>query len=294
MLRDSRKRTTYSAFQDCLFLIIVVLLSLILYVWRLGFYSDDWAFLSNFSLSIDQTLAGLFRAANSPITSMRPVQVFYLAGLYQLFGSNPIGFHLVNAAVLLLGTLLFYLVLRELDYQRLFSLAIPLAYALLPHYSTDRFWVAAFQATLSMALYFLSLYADLRAVRSQQVRLWSWKLFSLISLLCSVLAYEVFLPLFFLNPLIVWFHNQQQYPSLLNKQPTRIKLAVLAGSHWLVLITVVVFKALTTNRMGKQADFGNHVVGIIKKVFSPYYSDYDYGLNMALLNFKWVELRHAG
>jgi hypothetical protein len=36
-------------FQDCLFLIIVVLISLVLYVGGLGFYSDDWAFLGALS-----------------------------------------------------------------------------------------------------------------------------------------------------------------------------------------------------------------------------------------------------
>ena len=48
-----------------------------------------------------------------------------------------------------------------------------------------------------MALYFLSLYADLRVLRSREFVLWVWKLLSIVSLLASILAYEVTLPLFF-------------------------------------------------------------------------------------------------
>ncbi len=35
--------------QDCLFLTFVVVLSFILYIYGLGFYSDDWAFWAVFS-----------------------------------------------------------------------------------------------------------------------------------------------------------------------------------------------------------------------------------------------------
>ena len=94
---------------------------------------------------------------------MRPVQFLYLAALYKAFGTDPLGYHVVNTLVLAAGAVLFYLVLRRLGLSRVLALAVPLVYALLPHYSTNKLWMAAFQIGLSMTLYFLSLYADLRA-----------------------------------------------------------------------------------------------------------------------------------
>ena len=270
---------SYGTVQDCLFLCLVVLFSLILYVQDLGFYGDDWSFLGFLSMSSDQSLIGLFRSIYSPYVRMRPVQILYLAGLYWLFGPHPFGYHLVNAAVLLSNAVLFYLVLRELGQRRVLSLAVPVVYALLPHYSTDRFWVAAFQATLSMALYFLSLYSDLRTLRAPLARLWGWKLLSVLSLIGSILTYEVTLPLFFLNLLLVWYRGRKLYGSVPGKRLVRTNLAILLISNLLVLTPAIVFKALTTIRLGSQTGLLEHVISIAKRAMALDYSDYDYGLN---------------
>lgn len=240
----------FGAAQDCLFLSLVVLLSILLYVHKLGFYSDDWAFLGAFSTSKDQSLIGLFWSCYDNWSRMRPAQILYLSGLYWLFGSYPLGYHLVNAAVLLSGIVLFYLVLRELGQPRVLSLAVPVVYALLPHYSTDRFWVAASPVTLSMTLYFLSLYGDLRALHSQLARIWGWRIISVLSLLGSTLTYEVALPLFFLNPLLVWYRGRQLYGVVSNEQLSRPNLAVPLVINLLALASVIVFKKLTTVRVG--------------------------------------------
>jgi hypothetical protein len=75
----------------------LVILSLALYVPRLDFYSDDWAFLSKLNLAADQSMSGLYHALKSPVTAMRPLQIYYLAALYSVFGLSPLGYHLVNA-----------------------------------------------------------------------------------------------------------------------------------------------------------------------------------------------------
>src|SRR3990172_1739184 len=105
------RNNMYIMVQDCLFLSIVVLLSFCLYVRGLGFYSDDWSFLGYFGMSEDQSPFGLFRTVYTPLSWMRPVQSLYLSLLYWLFGPHPLGYHLVNGAVLLSGIVLFYLVL---------------------------------------------------------------------------------------------------------------------------------------------------------------------------------------
>ena len=283
---------SHVAVQDCLFLSLVVLFSLILYIHGLGFYSDDWWFIGTFSISKDQSLFGLFRSIYDGWALMRPVQILYLAGMYWLFGPYPLGYHLVNAAILLLGVVLFYLVLRELGQSRVFSLSVPMVYALLPHYSTDRFWFAAHPVTLSMTLYFLSLYSDLRTLQAQQARLWGYKLLSILSLLGSTLTYEVFLPLFLLNLLVVWYHGRQLYGLAPCKLLSRVKLAVLIGSNLIALILGVVFKALTTTRT--EVDFSRysyHIVWftrLLKDAIMVNYGNYVLGLPLII----WKILRY--
>jgi hypothetical protein len=244
----------------------------------LGFYSDDWDFLTSFSESQDQSIIGLFKSCYVPHVAMRPVQVLYFSVLYWLFGPQPIGYHLINAMVFLSSVILFYLTLRELDQQRIFTLAVPLIYALLPNYSTDRFWFAASQANLSMTLYFLSLYSGLRALRTSAFGLMGWQLLSILSLLGSTLAYEVVIPLFFLNLLVVWYHGKQPYYLNSKLSIHKIRAALLAG-NLLTLIAVLAFKALTTTRLDKRPIM-ERIYWTVKRAVVPVNSqDYDYGLN---------------
>ncbi len=238
-------------FPDCLFLGTVVLFSVIHYVPGLGFYGDDWDFLGKLSNSSNQRFFGLFRSLYNPSTvggSMRPLQFLYLAALYRLFGPRPLGYHIINSVVLVSIGVLFYLVVRELGHHRFWALALPLVYVLLPNYSTDRFWIASFQASLSMTLYFLSLYAALRALRAQSARFRSWTLLSVLSLLCSALSYEVATPLFLLNIVLVWY-RKRQLDSLAPSQPlSRRTVSMILGSNLIALMGVAAFKLLTTTR----------------------------------------------
>lgn len=270
--------SSHGALQDCLFLGFVVVLSLSLYIQDLGFYSDDWSFLGPLSMSKDQSIPGLFRSIYDPWVRMRPVQILYLAGLYWLFGPHPFGYHMANAAVFASGVVFFYLVLREKGEQRVLALVVPMVYALLPHYCTDRFWVAAFQINLSMALYFLSLYSDLRSLQARQARLWGWKLLGILGLLGSTLAYEVFLPLFFLNPLLAWYRSRQLHGSDQGRRVSRWKSAVLLGSNFPILMAVIVFKAWTTVRLEYQSGLKEHAVWFLKQAIAVNYGDYGLGL----------------
>lgn len=182
-------------FEDGLFLAGVVLLSAVLYVPTLGFSGDDWTYLGYAHTAEDPSFFGVFRDMFGPHLRMRPVQFLYIAALYKVFGMEPLGYHIVNTLVLAVGAVLFYLVLRRVGVSRLFAVAVPLVYALLPHYSTNRMWMAAFQIGLSMTLYFLSLYADLRAGAELSPRYSVWKPVALLALVAGTLAYELFLPL---------------------------------------------------------------------------------------------------
>jgi hypothetical protein len=271
-----------SARQDCLFLGLVMLLSLILYVKGLGFYDDDWYLIEEFGRSQDQSLLGLVRGFDpgSSAAQIRPVSLTYYAALYSAFGLHPFGYHLVNAAVLIAGVMLFYIILRELSQNRLLSLAIAMVYGLLPHYSTNRFWYAAFEGNQSMALYFFSLYCDLRMLKARPAQLWLWKTLSVVGLLGSTLAYEVFLPLFFLNPLVVLYQKRQLDRTRSSSLLSQRKLAMLLGSNLIVLMLVIAFKVMVLHRFGKvpNPDLINQVKNLVEWSITVSYRRYGSGL----------------
>lgn len=264
--------------QDCIFLSIIVLLSAILYIGYIGFYTDDWPSVGKFTNSTNQSFAHLFQLKYDSISRQRPVQIVYWVLLYKLFGSNPLGYHLVNLFVLIGGVILFYLVLRELTQDRLLSLTIPLVYGLLPHYSTNRFWYTVFSIGLSMTLYFLSLYSDLRVLRSRPEYFWFWKLLSIISLLGSTLCYEIFLPLFLLNPFLILYLKRQLDRSNSITWLGKDRLAVLLGSNLVTLFLVIVFKALITTRIGNFVLSTNYIKHLIINSLKVNYGDYIFGL----------------
>lgn len=272
--------------KDCLFLGLLVVASLVLYVRQLGFYSDDWSFLGYLSLSRDDSVMSLFRSIYSPWVQMRPTQVFYLALLYRLFGAQPLGYHLTNALVLVLGVALFYLALVELGLPRVYALAVPAIYGLLPHYSTVRFWVAAAHANLSMAFYFLSLLALLRALRAVTWAGWLWWGLALASLAGSVLAYEVFLPLFCVHLVVLWQRGGRTAISP-GDEPAWGRLALQASGYLMTLIALLGFKALTTVRTGPILE---SLADIVRTAFSMNYSENGYGLNyLRALQISYVD-----
>lgn len=274
---------THIALQDCLFLSLIVQLSLILYVGGLGFYSDDWELLALFNSSSDQSLSGLFWSVYyaQPATRTRPVQMLCLAELYWSFGLHPLGYHLVNAAIFNAAILLFYLALRKLGQLRLLSLTVPLVYALLPHYSTDRFWImAGIPTNLSMALYFLSLYSNLKAIGARSLRRWGWILVSILSLLGSALAYEVVLPLFLLNSWLVWHRARKLRHAATDKQISWANLSVLLMGNFFALALVTGFKALITTRTAMNRSLVSHITFLVDGVTNIFYSIHGYGLGL--------------
>ena len=223
---------------------------------------------------------------------MRPAQQLHFVVLYRLFGTDPVGYHVMNGLVLLGGVLLLHRVLLRVGLPRLPSVAVPLVFALLPHYSTDRFWMIASGIPLSLFLYLVSVYSDLRALRVAGTRYAGWRTLGLVSLLISALTYELFLPLFFLNVLLY-----QPWAGLRRTSPegaTQPAL-VLLPANLVALASVVVFKVLTTARLGTQrADLSalQQALRIGRILFDPDHGEADYGLN--LKQAVWVNYGELG
>jgi hypothetical protein len=243
--------------RDAAFLALLIVVSSLTYLRGLGLYSDDWALLADMHAWPDQSLMGLYQSLLPSGISTRPLQGMLLAWLYWLFGLQPLGYHVVNTVMLVAIVVLLYLSLRGLGVPRLASLTASLVFGLLPHYSTDRVWIAAFQAPLSVLLYVLSLYADVRFVRTGDTLRWLWKLLAILALVGSVLAYEITAGLFLLNPFIVWHAGRMREMETERHsaigRPARApyhwpRLALLLGTNVVALALTVAYKASTTQR----------------------------------------------
>lgn len=263
MLRNSG-RAWQPAVHDCLFLVVIAILSLSLYVADLGFYNDDWALLSSMHLSSDQSLVGVFTAVDSSQDNeIRPIQFLGYAVPYKLFGLNPLGYHLINAIFFGTSFAFLYLILAEFRQPRALCLAIPIIYMLMPAYSTDRFWIAAHATNISMCLSFLGIYAHLRALRRRNRGFWGWEVFAILCVVAAGLAYEVFLPLVLATMAFLFISElAADWPASANRRSVRTA-ALRQGSIVLAIVLLMLVKAKWATRVGRVevADFVDWIAG---------------------------------
>jgi hypothetical protein len=135
----------------------ILALSATTYVTQLGFYSDDWYFLSLFESVAAQGRSVVAAAAAE--FEVRAVQGAYAGFLFQLFGRNALGYHLVNTAVTGIAVGLLYLLLLRIHVGRRRAFACALLFLVLPQLSTVRVWYSGFQVPLSLALALCSMHA---------------------------------------------------------------------------------------------------------------------------------------
>lgn len=245
---DGRWTLPRSAPVDAAFLTGIVVVSALVYLPGLGLYSDDWTFLALMHTSSDPSLSGLYRALLPTGIGTRPLQAAWLVILYRTFELDPLGYHVANTAMLAAIVVLFYACLRGIGVSRLLAFCAPLIFSVLPHYSTDRVWISAFQAPLSVLLYLVGLYADVRFFRWGRWR-WIWKAVGTAALVGSVLAYEITAALFLLNPVIVGFARRARSEGDTQGGAGLVRFGVLFGSNVVALVLATAYKASTTDRM---------------------------------------------
>lgn len=227
---------------DLLFLCLIFILSSVLYVGALGYYSDDWGFLAAWTNSSDQSYWGLVKGFyKGADVYLRPMQSFYLTGLYWLFGRHPLGYHVVNSALIACTLLLLYMALREFGLSRIAAVSIASVYGLMPHYSTDRFWIAAGQSNVCMVFCLLSFYGSARILSANTKRRWAWILTSLLAMPASLLAYEVSAPLMLLVPVALYmgFRRSFAVPAAATWQKRTSRLVVLLSLAILALSIIL-------------------------------------------------------
>jgi hypothetical protein len=120
-------------------------------------------------------------------------------------------------------------------------------YILLPNYSTDRFWFAAFSYALTMALFATGAFAFLRSISSVHQRMWVASGTVLLS--AAALGIEIVIPLIAAIPVALWV-RLRQHPSPACGRSGRAGAPMLFGILLIVSAGAVVYKALITNANG--------------------------------------------
>jgi hypothetical protein len=161
--------------------------------------------------------------------------------LFKAFGLWPVGYQIVNAAVLASAVLLLYAISRTVGLPRTVARAVAAVYLLLPNYSTDRFWFAAFGYTLTSAVFLLSAYAWLRTLRGD--RFVFWFSVALLALAASLLGMEVVFPLTLLLPAMLWLQARRLLPDGLRAHLGTAHTALLFACPMATLAAAVWYKA---------------------------------------------------
>ncbi|MDP9022190.1 MAG: hypothetical protein M3N57_05700 [Actinomycetota bacterium] len=261
------------------------------YTGRLGFYSDDWDFLAILANAEDGSLPGLVAAQIELGTNlhMRPTQIVYQAVLHRLFGMHPLGYHLVNTAVLVAVALLLYRVLRGVG-TPLFAVAVPAIYILAPNAATNRFWFAAFGYSLSIALYLVSLHADLRAATAGGRGRWRWKLLGVGALVAAGLGYEAVLPLVALNVVLAELAVREMGTGGLRGRMTVTGTVAFHGSTLAAVAGVVTYKAAVASGLGLGSPVFEYTIRLVSGALATNFGTY----GAAFLHTVAWALPHAG
>ncbi len=214
-----------------------------------------------------------------PTIIVRPVQIAYLVLTFKAFGNHATLYHFLNTALLALATAFLYLAIRKLELNRWLAIAIALVYGLLPHYSTDRFWIAEHQTTLSMALAFLGIYALLRSVPTEQNNSTKLAVIAAVSLVLSLLSYEVALGLIIA---VVGFVCVRKLAGLRSRSKLEISKLVGISITMIALLACGIIKLLMQTRMAFPhrfpAHFTQHTVHILTQAVR--FNFWTYGLHM--------------
>lgn len=156
-----------------------------------GFYFDDWKIMRLLHFA-NKDYASLFYAyLFEPCALPRPVEQFHFSTIFYFFGVRPLPYHVVNGIFEVGAGIFFYLCLFQLSRSWIFSLCAASLFILYPTHDATHYWVLASSATLSIFVYFASLYCWNLFVLSNQKK---WMITSWLLFAYSIYNYECCVP----------------------------------------------------------------------------------------------------
>jgi hypothetical protein len=225
-----------------------VLVSALPYMSGTGFHGDDWEYQAELTHSSGENLGTVMLQVwkGDWDAVVRPVMVAYVVLTFRAFGHHQMPYQVFNSFSLGLAVVVLYLALRELRRERFLALSIALVFGLLPQYSTDRFWWASHQAVFCMTFAFLGILALSRSFRQEESHPKMWLAVAVLSLLASVLSYEVALGLIVASVAMIGW---REFGSNRNWRKRGTAKLVGFAIPILALLSIGIIKAVTQKRI---------------------------------------------
>ena len=269
---------------DAAFIVVVSALPALFFTRGLGFYLDDHLVLGTMRASPDQSVIGLFHALNGdPKAQLRPLEYFLIAVAYRLFGTSPLPYHIVLAALVPMCALALYALLVRLRLPRALAVAIPVLFASAPHYSSARLWPDAYSPTLTFTFALVSLYAGLAAAAAKGRRSWLWLGCACFAMLASIFLYEITLPLFAAAALYHWLRARRDSGQW--RYTARLLTVVLAGALVVKLAAARTVGRESSYSIGYDDGFLHHMGYLVSGAVKVNFGTYGLGLPYVL---SWI------
>lgn len=207
------------------FLLLIAVLAFGLLIPELGFYWDDWPIIFLAQQGSPELLSEFF-------SYIRPLSYWTYSVTIPVLGVSPLHWHIFFFLLRLSAAILLWLILRMLwpKAERVAQMASVL-FLVYPSFSQSSIAVAYSQHFIVYNLFLFSLYAMLRALRSQGKR-WVWLVLAILSGIAHLFTMEYFAGLELVRPLIllVWFYTPN----------TSVKTAVMrAIRQWLPYLAIL-------------------------------------------------------
>lgn len=277
----SQEQKNQPRITDCLVIFAAVIVAALPYLAGLGFYSDDWSTVADFS---NHGTSAVIREMLMPGTTwrLRPVQIVFLALTYNAFHLHTLLYHILITLSVGVTAVFAYLAINELQIGRWLAFSIAVVFGLLPHYSSNNIWIASHVAVLSVTFALAGVYAMLRAAQAGEKRWPAWAICAALAMALSVLSYEIAFGIIAASVVLLGWMMYERDRAEAGRFPRR--LAGVAGMAAVLLVLVAV-KAHEETRIVYHGHFFGHFWKLIWHALgqSVLFDFWTYGLHMPVV-----------
>ncbi len=171
--------------------LLILLINILLYfaTATFDFYLDDHRLIANntriinFKNFIDSWDELYFRFPDFPFLQYwRPLSMFTFFVDYQIWGLNPLGYHLFNILINALGSMFIFLIFYQISNQKSFAFMVALAYSFHPSKVSAVSWISGRSDLLAALFVFMAVYYFLLFINKNKI------LPYLICILCFIMG----------------------------------------------------------------------------------------------------------
>jgi hypothetical protein len=159
---------------------------------QIGFYLDDWSMFSQLHFCAQDWLSLTKQCLSDVRVQIRPLEAPYFALLQLFFQDHPLGAHVCNLLLEVLGAWFLYLSMVRMTGDKALSMVAGLLFLLYPNHDATHYWITASSSTLSMTLYLASLWLSIKGVQNKRA---IWLYLAALTFAASVYNYEAYMPL---------------------------------------------------------------------------------------------------